>query len=102
MASTLFTRRTGASLAAVLLGAALPAAEPRLEKMDLFEAGKGGHKLYRIPGLVVTAGGTVLAYCEARKHTGLDWDDIEPTPTTCCATARKERPARCATARTSG
>jgi sialidase-1 len=61
----------------VLLGAALPAAEPRLEKTDLFEAGKGGHKLYRIPGLVVTARGTVLAYCEARKHTGLDWDDIE-------------------------
>jgi sialidase-1 len=61
----------------MLLGAALPAAEPRLEKTDLFEAGKGGHKLYRIPGLVVTARGTVLAYCEARKYTGLDWDDIE-------------------------
>jgi hypothetical protein len=45
--------------------------------VDLFEAGKGGHKLYRIPGLVVTARGTVLAYCEARRHTGLDWDDIE-------------------------
>jgi sialidase-1 len=68
---------TAASLAVVLLGAALPAAEPRLDKMDLFEAGKGGHKLYRIPGLVVTARGTILAYCEARKHTGLDWDDIK-------------------------
>jgi sialidase-1 len=55
----------------------LPAAEPRLEKTELFEAGKGGHKLYRIPGIVVTAKGTVLAYCEARKYTGLDWDDIE-------------------------
>jgi sialidase-1 len=58
-------------------GATLPAAEPSLEKVDLFEAGKGGHKLYRIPGMVVTARGTVLAYCEARKHTGLDWDYIE-------------------------
>jgi sialidase-1 len=56
---------------------ALPAAEPRLEKTDLFEGGKGGHKLYRIPGIVVTVKGTVLAYCEARKHSGLDWDDIE-------------------------
>jgi sialidase-1 len=53
------------------------AAEPRLEKLHLFEAGTGGHKLYRIPGIVVTAKGSVLAYCEARKHTGLDWDDIE-------------------------
>jgi sialidase-1 len=61
----------------MLFAAALPAAEPRLEKTDLFEAGKGGHKLYRIPGLIVTARGTVLAYCEARKHTGLDWDDID-------------------------
>jgi sialidase-1 len=77
MASRLFTLGTGTGLAVVLLAAALPAAEPRLEKMDLFEAGKGGHKLYRIPGLIVTARGTVLAYCEARKHTGLDWDDIE-------------------------
>jgi sialidase-1 len=56
---------------------ALPAAEPRLGKTDLFEAGKGGYKLYRIPGIVVTAKGTVLAYCEARKYSGLDWDDIE-------------------------
>jgi sialidase-1 len=76
-ASRLLTPRTAAILAVVLLAAALPAAEPRLDRTDLFEAGKGGHKLYRIPGLVVTARGTVLAYCEARKYTGLDWDDIE-------------------------
>jgi sialidase-1 len=61
----------------LLFTLAPPAAEPRLEKTDLFEAGKGGHKLYRIPGIVVTAKGSVLAYCEARKYTGLDWDDIE-------------------------
>jgi sialidase-1 len=73
MAAKLF----GASLAVLLLGASLPATEPRLEKTELFEAGKGGHKLYRIPGLIVTARGTILAYCEARKYTGLDWDDIE-------------------------
>jgi sialidase-1 len=77
MASRLLTLGTGAGLTVVLLGWAWSAAEPRLEKTDLFEAGKGGHKLYRIPGLVVTARGTVLAYCEARKHSGLDWDDIE-------------------------
>src|SRR5262245_43733256 len=42
-------------------------AEPFLEKTDLFEAGKDGYALYRIPGVVVTTKGTVLAYCEARK-----------------------------------
>ncbi len=52
-------------------------AEPFLEKIDLFEAGKDGYVLYRIPGIVVTKKGTVLAYCEARKRTGSDWDQID-------------------------
>ena len=77
MASRFLALQSWSSLAMLVLVAALPAAEPRLEKMDLFEAGKGGHKLYRIPGLVVTARGTIVAYGEARKYTGLDWDDIE-------------------------
>jgi sialidase-1 len=52
------------------------AAEPFLEKMDLFTAGQGGYKVYHIPGIVVTAKGTVLAWCEARQKGG-DWDQIE-------------------------
>jgi sialidase-1 len=55
--------------------AACFAAAPFLEKLDLFSAGAGGYKLYHIPGIVVTAKGTVLAWCEARKK-GSDWDDI--------------------------
>lgn len=51
------------------------AAEPFIEKLDLFKAGDGGYHLYHIPGVVVTAKGTVLAWCEARKRGG-DWDDI--------------------------
>jgi sialidase-1 len=66
-----------AVLYGLVLTGAVRADEPQLQRGELFEAGKGGHKLYRIPGIVVTARGTVLAYCEARKHTGLDWDDIE-------------------------
>ncbi len=66
----------GIVIALVVFPQSLSAAEPRLEKINLFEAGKGGHKLYRIPGIVVTARGSVLAYCEARKYSGLDWDDI--------------------------
>jgi sialidase-1 len=53
------------------------AAKPVIDKTDLFEAGKGGYALYRIPGLVVTAKGTLLAYCEARKNAGGDWGDID-------------------------
>jgi sialidase-1 len=53
------------------------AAEPRLEKIDLYEAGKDGYAQYRIPGLVVTSRGTVLAYCEARRTGKSDWDTID-------------------------
>ncbi len=56
---------------------ALNAAEPALEKIDLFIAGEDGYKLYRIPGIVVTKSGTVLAYCEARKSDSGDWGPID-------------------------
>ena len=52
------------------------AAAPVLEKIDLFEAGQGGYQLYHIPGIVVTAKGTVLAWCEARQKGG-DWDQTD-------------------------
>ena len=52
-------------------------AEPLLEKQDLFTAGDNpDFKTYHIPGIVVTAKGTVLAWCEARRD-GSDWDDIK-------------------------
>lgn len=89
------SRRTVASFPAVALiglaclalvsagpaAAAPPAAPPaaagaRTDKTDLFIAGDGGYVLHRIPGLVVTAKGTLLAYCEARK-TGGDWAAID-------------------------
>jgi len=47
------------------------------EKTDLFEAGKLGYMTYRIPGIVVTNQGTVLAYCAARKDDIGDWADID-------------------------
>jgi len=36
-----------------------------------------GVTLYRIPGIVVTTKGTVLAYCEARTNSRSDWGEIE-------------------------
>jgi len=61
------------------LCAALRAAEPFLEKQDLFRVGDNpAYNIYHIPGIVVTAKGTVLAWCEARKRPAgvSDWDDI--------------------------
>lgn len=53
------------------------AAEPLLQKSVLFTERTDGFTLYRIPGIVVTAQGTVLAYCEARKFSDADRGEIE-------------------------
>ena len=52
-------------------------AEPLFEKTAVFPAGMSGIARYRIPGIVVTAKGTVLAYSEARKNNSSDWGEIE-------------------------
>jgi sialidase-1 len=44
---------------------------------ELFTARQGGYRCYRIPGLVVSTSGTVLALCEARRHSCKDDDDID-------------------------
>ncbi len=53
------------------------AAEPQLERSEVFPPGMNGIARYRIPGMVVTSKGTVLAYCEARKNNSSDWGEIE-------------------------
>jgi len=67
------------SLLIVLFCARMPpllSAEPFLEKRDLFVAGDDpAYDIYHIPGIVVTARGSVLAWCEARRGGG-DWSDI--------------------------
>lgn len=68
------------SASAVMAAALAPSiafsAEPFLEKQDLFTAKSGGHAIYHIPGILVTAKGTVLAWCEGRQKGG-DWDQID-------------------------
>lgn len=57
--------------------ATIASAEPRLEKVDVFPANTNGIARYRIPGIVVTQKGTVLAYSEARRNSSSDWGEIE-------------------------
>ncbi|MHA3771255.1 sialidase family protein [Verrucomicrobiota bacterium sgz303538] len=67
-----------ASVAALLAACMLAhAADPLVEKSDLFQGGKDGYALYRIPGIVVTSKGTALAYCESRQKNGADWGHID-------------------------
>ncbi|MEK0449320.1 MAG: hypothetical protein RL088_1588 [Verrucomicrobiota bacterium] len=56
---------------------ASPAVAAQPETADVFPPEMGGIKRYRIPGMVVTQKGTVLAYCEARKNGAADWGEIE-------------------------
>jgi len=44
---------------------------------DLFVAGEGGYHTYRIPALAASREGTLLAFCEARKHSASDSGDID-------------------------
>jgi len=61
---------------ALALAAGRADAEPLFETIDLFVAGDGGYLTYHIPGVAVTARGTVLAWGEARKTSG-DWAAID-------------------------
>ena len=64
---------------AALVGLCAPdsAAEPRLDASVVFQAGQGGYESYRIPCLVATAKGTLLAFCEGRRGTKGDWGSID-------------------------
>ena len=50
---------------------------PCIEQTDLFVSGKDGYHTYRIPAVLVTKKGTVLAFCEGRKNSGSDHGDID-------------------------
>ena len=51
--------------------------EEFFEEKHLFVSGEDGYVRYRIPALAITNRGTILAFCEARKHTGHDTDQID-------------------------
>ena len=68
---------TSFAIICLFLFAVASAAEPLRETSDMFPPGLNGVARYRIPGIVVTPKGTVLAYCEARRNNSSDWGEIE-------------------------
>jgi sialidase-1 len=68
------TCRTNFLIALLFASAAWPAS---LTQIEIFRAGEGGYHSYRIPALIVTPKGTLLAFCEGRKNSGSDAGDID-------------------------
>jgi len=64
------------ALFAVLLSC-LPAWAASLSQTEVFRSGEGGYHTYRIPALITTPKGTLLAFCEGRKNSGSDTGDID-------------------------
>jgi len=48
-----------------------------MKRIVLFESGKGGYDTYRIPAIVKTTKGTLLAFCEGRKNSSSDTGNID-------------------------
>ncbi|MFH1539189.1 MAG: sialidase family protein [bacterium] len=53
------------------------ATAPESEQIDLFVGGTDGYHTYRIPALLTTQKGTVLAFAEARKNSPADHGDLD-------------------------
>src|SRR5215211_7105529 len=59
----------------IALSLLAPGAEPA--RADVFVSGTEGYHTFRIPSLLVTPKGTVLAFCEGRKKGRGDAGDID-------------------------
>src|SRR5438045_6318888 len=66
--------RHPAILATLLLSSAAWTAP---DQVEVFRAGEGGYHTYRIPALITTPKGTLLAFCEGRRNSASDTGDID-------------------------
>ncbi len=60
-----------------LLALLLPVVVSAAETTDVYVSGRDGYHTYRIPALVVSSKGTLLAFCEGRKTGRSDHGDID-------------------------
>jgi sialidase-1 len=61
----------------MVLSTAVACADDALPLTDVFVSGKGGYHTYRIPAIVASNKGTLLAFCEGRKTGQGDAGDID-------------------------
>ena len=54
-----------------------PPADDALRQVDVFISGTEGYHTYRIPGIVLSSKGTLLAFCEGRKTGRGDHGDLD-------------------------
>lgn len=59
------------------MAGSLATAAPLFSEATLFTSGLGGYHTYRIPTIVRTSAGTLLAFCEGRKGSSADSGDID-------------------------
>lgn len=71
------TRREWLAAATAVLSLAGRGHSAHLQETVLWQAGQGGYHTYRIPALLLTKRGTLLAFCEGRKDNSRDHGDID-------------------------
>jgi sialidase-1 len=62
---------------ALFLSLASVAGAQEIQRTTVFTAGEGGYHTYRIPSIIQTKSGTLLAFAEGRKNAGGDSGDID-------------------------
>lgn len=66
-----------AVLVCLCMAGSTQAGDGPLKQQSLWKGGEGGYHTYRIPALVVTPQGSILAFCEGRKSSSSDAGDID-------------------------
>ncbi len=51
--------------------------QPLFVETSLFISGEGGYDTYRIPSVIMTTDGTLLAFCEGRKESTSDAGNVD-------------------------